>query len=251
MQEKKKGFKARYVVLAVLLIVVIGAAAVIGTHWDLIQAAKRGLTQDPDTIRAAQEEADRNLEDILGVQGQITDEMIQQASREIDALIDGAAAEAAAPGQQATAGEDSSAGETASPSDQTAPAGTTPASSQSASSPAQSSTVAVYTTKLYGVRDAFQGRLNGLIAAAKSEYGALPEAQRTKSAKTAILQSKLEQAEALEAECDSIVNSILSQMEAELSAAGESTAPVAEIRSYYETTKANQKALYLSMARGG
>ena len=46
------------------------------------------------------------------------------------------------------------------------------------------------------------------------------------------------------------VESILGQMQAELAAAGQSTAPVGQLRSQYQNAKASQKAAYLAMARG-
>ena len=92
--------------------------------------------------------------------------------------------------------------------------------------------------------------ISGIISSAKSEFAALPAEQRTKSAQNAILASKMGQAEALEAECDAQVEAMLGEMSAELSAAGQSTESVSQLKSYYEDTKASQKAAYLAEARG-
>ena len=246
MSRKKKRFKIRYVVLGVLAVLVIAAAVVIGTHWDLIRAAKMGLTMDQDAILVDQEEKDRQIEESLGIEGMITDEMIAQAQAEIEQSLSGGSADTTAPtapgdGTQIPGGTDQAgAGQPASSGGAAAGQDLSPAAA----------IVTEYTTKLYGVRGAFEGRLNDLVASAKAEYLALPPEQRTSSGRKSLLSSKLASAEAMEAECDAMVESLLGQMEAELKAAGESTAPVGQLRSYYEEAKINQKAYYLSQLRG-
>lgn len=238
-RRKKKRFKVRYVVLGILAVLVIVAAVAVGTHWDTIQAARMGMTMDRDELLANQEEKDREIEESLGINGLITDEMIAQAQAEIEASLSG---EGGSPG-----GETPAAGETGQ-----AAGGTGQTGGESAGQAAASATdiVAKYTTKLYGIRGVFEGRLSGLVAAARAEYEALPADQKTSSSRNSILTSKLASAEAMEAECDAMVESLLGEMEAELKAAGESTAPVGQLRSYYQEAKINQKAYYLSLARG-
>lgn len=244
MSRKKKRFKIRYVVLGVLAILIVAAAVAVGTHWDLIQAAKIGMTMDQDAILADQEEKDRQIEESLGIEGLITDEMIARAQAEIEQSFgSGSPSEPSEETQQSdgTGGTDQTgSGQT------TASGGGNAAQTQSPAA----SIVADYTAKLYGVRGAFEGRLSGLVSSAKAEYLALPPEQQNSSGRNAILSSKLATAEAMEAECDAMVDSLLGQMEAELKAAGESTAPVKQLKSYYEEAKVNQKAYYLSLMRG-
>ena len=258
MSRKKKQFKVRYVVLGVLAILVIAAAVAVGTHWDLIQAAKLGMTMDQDTILADQEEKDRQIEESLGIEGLITDEMIAQAQAEIEQSLSDGSPAPADPAEQGGSAQDPG-GSTQGPGGSAQEPGGTDQSGKTPSSGAAgagqslspgAAIVAEYTAKLYGVRGAFEGRLNGLVAEAKSEYLALPPDQQNGSGKSAILSSKLGQAESMEAECDAMVESLLGEMEAELKAAGESTAPVGELRSYYKEAKVNQKAYYLSLLRG-
>ena len=267
MSRRKKRFKIRYVILGILLVVVIAAAAVIGTHWDLIKAAKMGLTSDSETILADQQKKDQEIQDSLGISGLITEDMIAQAQAEIEQSWAGEAgetgsgtAENAEAGQQLESfGQTDQSGQTSQSSGQTQQSGTSgntgagnSSGGGSSSGKQQSGTdiVAKYTAKLYGIRGAYQGRVNGIISSAKSEFAALPAEQRTRSAQNAILASKMGQAEALEAECDAKVEAMLGEMSAELSAAGQSTDAVGQLRSYYQDAKASQKAAYLAQARG-
>ena len=259
MSRRRKRFKIRYVVLPILAVLVIAAAAVIGTHWDLIKAAKLGLTADPETILADQQKKDQEIQEILGVDGLITDEMIAEAQEEIEQSwaeeetgLSGEDSEQSAenggePAQAQTSGQTQQSGATGTAGTST---GSAAGSSSSGGKQTESDIVAKYTAKLYGVRGAYQGRIDGIISSAKSEFASLPAEQQTGSAKSSILSSKLSQAESLEAECDARVESMLGEMSAELSAAGHSTDSVGQLRSYYEDAKASQKAAYLAQMRG-
>lgn len=225
-----KSFKKRYVVLIILAVFLVVVFAIAFAHRDLIQAARSGLTMDAETILANQEEKDKELEASLGIEGMVTEEMIEEAQEEIDHLVNGMAEDVVEQAESVKAAAEQAAAQanTAAPED----------------------IVAKYTAKLYGVRGSFQGRLNGLMASAEAEFMSLPPEQRTSAAKRSIIYSKIGQGEAMEAECDAIVESILGQMQAELAAAGQSTAPVSQLRSQYQNAKVSQKAAYLAMARG-
>ena len=265
MSKVKKRFKIRYVVLSVLAILIIAIAAVIGTHWDLIQAAKTGLTADPETILANQQKMDQEIKESLGVDGLITDDMIAQARAEVEQSWaagegTGETGENQAEGQQAESGGGSGLAQPSGQSQQSGGGSTGNGSGSAGNSSSGSSSsggqltetdiVAKYTAKLYGVREAYQGRIEGIISSAKSEFAALPAEQQTKSARASILSSKLDQAGVIETECDASVKAVLDDMSAELSAGGYSTDAVGKLNSYYEDAKANQKAAYLAMARG-
>ena len=94
-----------------------------------------------------------------------------------------------------------------------------------------------------------QSKINSIASDLKSQYAALPEGERTSSAKSALVSSKLDEAEAIESECDAAVDSILSNMEAELKAAGQDTSSVSQLREYYESEKASQKASAIAAMR--
>lgn len=225
-----KSFKKRYVVLIILAVFLVIVFAVAFAHRDLIQAARSGLTMDAETILANQEEKDKELEASLGIEGMVTEEMIEEAQEEIDHLVNGMAEDVVEQAESVKAAAEQAAAQ--------------------ANTAAAEDIVAKYTAKLYGVRGSFQGRLNGLMASAEAEFMSLPPEQRTSAAKRSIIYSKIGQGEAMEAECDAIVESILGQMQAELAAAGQSTAPVSQLRSQYQNAKVSQKAAYLAMARG-
>lgn len=244
MARKTKRSKVGVVVLCVLLVLVIIAAVVIGTHWDLIQAAKMGLTMDREQIIAEQAEKDKEIEAKLGVEGMITDEMIAEAEAEIEASLSGTAD----PGESGQTPSET--GQAGSGSAGQNNGGASGGGNSGTAAATASDIVAKYTAKLYGARSVFEGKLNALVASAKAEYAALPAEQRTDAAKKSIYSSMLSSAGAIESECDATVESLLAQMSAELSAAGESTAPVDQLRSYYQEAKTNQKAYYLSMMRG-
>ena len=263
MSKRKKRFKIRYIVLPILAILVIATAAVIGTHWDLIQAAKMGLSADSETILANQQKMDQDIQESLGLEGLITDDMIAQAREEIEQSWAGEEAgvtgDGTAEGQQTEsggAGQAQPSGQSQQSSGGNASSGSgSPGNSGSGGSSAggqltETDIVAKYTAKLYGVRGAYQGRIEGIISSAKTEFAALPAEKQTSSAKTSILSSKLDQAGEIESECDAQVQAVLDDMSAELSAAGYSTDAVGKLNNYYEDAKANQKAAYLAMARG-
>lgn len=259
MSRGKKRFKIRYVVLPVLAVLVIAVAAVIGTHWDLIKAAKTGLTADSETILAEQQKKDQEIRERLGVDDLITDEMIAQAREEVEQSWSvegsGETGESSEAGQQTESGSGPEQAQSSVQNQQSGVAGNTgtgdAAGNGSSSGPmTETDIVAKYTAKLYGVRAAYQGRIEGIISSAKSEFAALPAEQQTNSAKSSILSSKLDEAEGIEAECDAKVESVLDEMSSELSAAGHGTDTVSQLRDYYEDAKANQKAAYLAMARG-
>ena len=224
---KDKKFKKRYIVLAVLGVLVVVAGVAVATHWDTVKAVKVGMTTDADAILAEQEEKNKELEEELGIDGMVTDEMVAEAQGEMEELLEVSVEDAVAMIQKRNE-----------------------EAKEEAARKTSQEIVAKYTAQLYGVQGAFQGRAGGLIAAAKSEYMALPPEQRTAAAKRAIINSKIGQGEAMEGQCDAMVESILGQLAAELSANGLSTAPVGQLRGQYQSIKASQKAAYLSMARG-
>ena len=245
MTGKKTGIKIRYVVLAILLLIVIGAALFLRANWGLIQAAKIGLTTDLETINADREQMDKDMEASLGINGMVTEEMIAAAQKEFEESQG-----ISASNEQSDPKESGEAAET--PEQATDSSEGTAESSNAASSDSETAEqiVARYTAKLYAVRGSYMGRLNGLIDEAKAEYKALPKEERTKAAQASIISSKIAVGEALEGECDGVVAGILADLEAELNAIGASTAPVGQMRSYYESEKVSQKAAYLAMARG-
>ncbi len=221
--RKKKKFKIGYVILGLLVVIIAAFGILVGTHWDLVRPAITGLTHSGDEIAAEAQRSDEEIEENLGITGMITDEMIAEAQAKAEERI-------------AIVQKD---GESTAPAAETQPSGRS-----------SEEIVADYTAQLYGVRGAFQGRVDGIIASAKEEYLALPSEEHTTANRNAIIYSKLGEAQAAEAECDAVVESILQELAADLTASGYSTAPVDELRGYYEEVKASQKAAYFSQLGG-
>ncbi len=241
MKKAKVGFRARYVVLPLLAVLIIGGAFVAHSNWDLIQAARIGLTTDLETIQIQQKEKDQALAKELGIEGVVTDDMAAQTAADLEAYLNGGGSVSGDgsnlpisyrfSGTGANGGGEGTSG-----------------SSYGTGTP-EKDIIATYTAQLYGLRDVFQGRLNGLMDQARAEYAALPEGEQTSSAKRSIINSRIGQGEAMEEQCDAMVDAYLKQMESELKAAGQSTDSVKELRDYYEETKINQKAAYMAQAR--
>lgn len=102
-------------------------------------------------------------------------------------------------------------------------------------------------TKLYVLRSSYTSRLDGLITAAKNEFYALPEAQRTDTARRRIVSAKISQGSAMEGACDAQVSSIVSQIRSQLRAAGKSTDLADQVMSTYEREKQLKKSYYMSL----
>lgn len=100
--------------------------------------------------------------------------------------------------------------------------------------------------EVYALRATYSGRIDGLLGQGIAEWRALSHEERTLSKKLALAEKYMGRGRALEAECDGRMGSILSRLEAELSAAGESTAIVSQISALYNQEKAAKKAALLS-----
>ena len=126
----------------------------------------------------------------------------------------------------------------------------TSGTSDSDSSDSASAITRKYTAQLYALQETLQAKINSLTSSAKEEYAALPDSEKNSSSKAAIISSKLDEADSLEASSDAAVDTILSNMESELKSAGGDTSVVSQLRDYYENEKASQKAAAVAAMRG-
>ncbi|MBQ2613922.1 MAG: hypothetical protein IJB80_01150 [Clostridia bacterium] len=96
--------------------------------------------------------------------------------------------------------------------------------------------------QIYVLRSSFVGRLNGLVAQAKQEYinggGSV--------SKGAILKRYMGIASGLEGQCDGQMESLLSQIKAELEKTGGDLSLIGQIRSTYQGEKRAKKAEILN-----
>lgn len=112
--------------------------------------------------------------------------------------------------------------------------------------PNTSQIVEKYVEKIYTLQATFLSELGGIEARARAVFAALPEDKRNLSTAQKLAPSFINQGLALESSCDSQVNALLSDFEAELKKAGASTTIVSNMREAYQTQKRLKKAYYLS-----
>lgn len=289
--KTKRKFRVRYVVLGILVLILVAVGTVTVTNWDNIQAGYAGLTSDPEEIQAKQEEKKSQLEQDLGVSGGFTEEEMSAAQEAVASILPDSLAEflsgsnvtdlqnaasgdsgilegtsesagssgsssGTVAGNNGSSGSAGAGGSSTSGSDTSTTAGSSgPGSSTVSSSGSGSGDAGVitrkYTSQLYALEGSLQGKINSIAASAKAEYAALPASERTSSAKAAIISSKVSEAEALESSCDAAVETILSNMQSELKAAGADTSSVSQLREYYESEKASKKAAAIAAMRAG
>ena len=116
---------------------------------------------------------------------------------------------------------------------------------QAAPAGGNSDAISAQVARLYVLKSAFIGRLDSLYAEAIGYYQSLPANQR-KNAKSDIMKKFYSRGTALEAECDSQVASVLSEVERLLRADGSDLTLIDRIQSAYSNEKSLRKAYYLN-----
>ncbi len=102
--------------------------------------------------------------------------------------------------------------------------------------------VAALVAKIYMLRGDFVGRLDALVSQGYAEY-------KAGGSKKALASKYLSMGASLESQCDAQMNSILSQIEAELKKSGGDLSLVSQIRSAYRSEKSAKKAAIMSMVK--
>ena len=100
--------------------------------------------------------------------------------------------------------------------------------------------------KVYVLREEYTMALDDMYDAAKADYNALPEEKRTKRDLINLAGSYLDQANALEAQCDSQMDEIVTAMESLIRANGGDMALVDKVVYTYANEKSLKKAWYMS-----
>ncbi len=108
------------------------------------------------------------------------------------------------------------------------------------------SEVAALIARIYVLKSTYVGKLDSLIAEAKSEYIALPDEKRNTSAKQKILSAKIGKAASLESECNAAVEGILSELSTVLKKYNRDMSLVESIRKAYANEKQLKKSYYIS-----
>ena len=100
--------------------------------------------------------------------------------------------------------------------------------------------------KVYVLREEYTMALDDMYNAAKADYKALPEEKRTKRDLMNLAGSYLDRANALEAQCDSQMDEIVTAMESLIRANGGDMALVDKVVYTYANEKSLKKAWYMS-----
>ena len=100
--------------------------------------------------------------------------------------------------------------------------------------------------ELYVVKSNFYASFNSKYSAARSAFLALPKSERTKANLAATVKSYVPEGLAMERECDSQVEAILSELKVLLKQAGRDESLVEFIRSAYDSEKSAMKSSLIS-----
>ena len=103
--------------------------------------------------------------------------------------------------------------------------------------------------EIYSLKAYYLGQLGQLEAAVKSDYYALPESKRNIVGKKELVSKYMGRATSLMGQCDSRVESVLSELKSGLDSYGADTSIIKRIRSAYENEKALKKAYYMSLIK--
>lgn len=106
--------------------------------------------------------------------------------------------------------------------------------------------IASLVTKMYVLKAEYEGAVAGIVEQMKADYSKLPPEQRTTSAKSSIASGYMSTINAMEAQCDAQVNTIVTDLRKILTDNGRDTTLADTILSTYATEKENTKAYYLS-----
>ena len=106
--------------------------------------------------------------------------------------------------------------------------------------------ISEYVAQLYVLKSNFVSRLEGLYNQAISDYKAMTPEQRKANGKTVIANKYYSSAASMEAECDSKVSSILSELKTLLSEQGSDMTLVDRIKMSYYEEKSLKKAYYVN-----
>jgi hypothetical protein len=104
-----------------------------------------------------------------------------------------------------------------------------------------------YVADMYTLKAQYMGQLGSLAKSAKSKYDADKEEYGKAKAVEIAVSENLSKAAALESQCDSEVDSLLSSFESELNSIGADTSIVNVMRTQYQNEKSLKKSYYLSL----
>lgn len=212
--------KKKKIILVILSIIIIFVGILIFRQWNNLQALRYAATYSEDELQEKLENNERAIDDILN---KFPDMDISKLPKDAaDMLNSGEITEdeaiAIITGNLTL--DDIKAGKTASSS--------------------QNTNLKNLIAKVYVLRSTYTGKLNSLVSQAYAEY---TENGRNISP---IADKYIALASDLEAECDSQMETLLSQIKEELDKKGESHEIISQIRSTYKSEKSIKKGELLS-----
>lgn len=236
--------KKKRIFLIVFLVILLVAFLAVYLNRDLIFAIKDGVSYDSETLEKMAEENRIKTDEVLKSVGIETVNPL--TSEEIEKLQNGEitaeeAAEKIVGVSNAPAGNSNGSGDVAPSTPQTGDS-----SDEDTKIREADRKIAVLVGKIYVLKAEFESELSGLESQIISQYTSLPEEERTYSSKVKLGRSALSQANSLEANCDSQMEAILTELKTELVAAQRDASLISSIRSAYEEEKKIKKSYYLS-----
>lgn len=237
MPETVKKHTIRWIVLAVCLILVLGAALVCIWQRNNIKALWLMATVDEQSLAERQEEQAKSRQEILDKYeiGEISEYEFpeQDGGLDIQAFLEGAGQTGNGTGTvETTEVETTEMAETA--------------EADTGSETGNGQVIQQCVAALYALESQYMSKLDTIIEETKSEYRALPKEERTRSSKLALVKSKMSVLLTAESQCDSEVELLLQRIQQELDSQGDTSELVSEIRQEYEESKATWKASCLT-----
>lgn len=176
------------------------------------------------------------------------DETKKDETKKEEIKADAPSKNPAAGNQQTSA--DSSKADSASPSKKDDSQVSKPSAGNSTQAPAAQKSsdilIAEAVSQLYSLQSQYTARLDALVSSAISYYRQQQKISGSAAAKTGVISKYSSQVSAMEGECDSKVEGILSKLTSELNKIGADTSIVSTLRSAYQSEKSSQRAAYVN-----
>ena len=170
----------------------------------------------------------------------------------VERLTGGASAEQSAsqtPTETQPSAETTKPTETPAPSAEAAKPAETPAlteTKQTAAQTAYQQQLSALIARVYVLREEYVNALEDMETAARADYKALPESQRTGKKLASLVSGYLAEAAALEKECDAKMDAVIAEMETLISANNGDMALTDTVFNTYVNEKSLKKAWYMS-----
>lgn len=234
MGKATKKHPVKWIVMAVCLVLVIGATLVGIWQRNNIKAIWLMLTADEQALAERDQEKEQFYQEILdkySVKDTSEYEFPEDDGKlNVDVFLENV--------------EDSGSAE-----DSTEDTTETPEASAEAEAEAKRKSDEVIQqciAAMYVLEDQYVAKLDGVVEETKAEYRQIPKAERSQAKKLALVNSKKDKLLAMEKECDGEVEKLLSKIQQELDKQGDKSKLVSEIRQAYTESKATWKAACLT-----